>query len=191
MNNHRHRFTLSVTLLVSCLHIVCAVFFLPGAFATQIPHTAFTPDHVSPVTASTKPGKILRRFDPPPKPWLAGHRGVDLEHPVGAEVVASQAGRVRFAGTVAGVPTISIDHGNGLRTTYQPVHAYVSAGDEVHQSQVIGYLGYPIAQGPGLHWGATTGEDTYINPLSLLSQPSIRLKPVDGPAETPPVSVGR
>lgn len=124
--------------------------------------------------------RVLRGFDRPEHNWLPGHRGVDLDLPVGGAVVAAGDGQVAFAGTVAGTPTISVDHVGGVRTTYQPVHARVTAGDEVREGQLIGVLGHPVDGWPGLHWGARRGKDDYLNPLSLLDTPVIRLKPSSG-----------
>ncbi|GAB3941099.1 hypothetical protein GCM10028828_05860 [Corynebacterium tapiri] len=84
-----------------------------------------------------------------------------------------------FAGVVAGRPSISIDHPDGIRTTYTPVHARVKEGDSVSEGQVIGTLAHGH---PGLHWGVLKGKDHYIDPLSLLDVPEIRLKPVDARA---------
>ncbi|WKD57449.1 Peptidase family M23 [Corynebacterium capitovis DSM 44611] len=95
----------------------------------------------------------------------------------GAEVRSSGPGVVAFAGTVAGVPAVSIDHPGGIRTTYQPVHPRVETGTIVEEGQVIGMLGHS-PEHDGLHWGARTGPDSYINPLTLLAAPTIRLKPV-------------
>lgn len=112
---------------------------------------------------------------------MPGHRGVDLALRIGSPVLAADAGTVAFVGNVAGTPVISIDHLDGIRTTYQPVHARVRQGDAVKTGEVIGTLARPT--GPqahmqdGLHWGALVAKDTYINPLSLLSTPTIRLKP--------------
>lgn len=120
---------------------------------------------------------VLRAFDRPERNWLPGHRGVDLALPVGGQVTAAGDGVVAFAGVVAGTPTVSVDHADGVRTTYQPVHARVSRGEEVREGQVIGVLGHPVDGWPGLHWGARRGATDYLNPLSLLDAPVIRLKP--------------
>src|SRR5215470_6669685 len=69
---------------------------------------------------------VTRPFQPPPEPWLPGHRGVDLAATPGAVVRAAGAGTVAFAGQVAGVGVVSIDHPGGLRTTYEPVRPLVS-----------------------------------------------------------------
>ena len=120
---------------------------------------------------------VLRPFDLPAHNWLPGHRGVDLALPVGGQVVAADDGVVAFAGVVAGTPTVSVDHADGIRTTYQPVHARVTRGEAVREGQVIGVLGHPVDGYPGLHWGARRGASDYLHPLGLLDAPVIRLKP--------------
>ena len=54
--------------------------------------------------------EVTRPFDPPPRPWLPGHRGVDLAAAPGALVLAAGPGVVAFAGSVAGTGVVSIDH---------------------------------------------------------------------------------
>ncbi|GAA2222094.1 hypothetical protein GCM10010429_56520 [Micromonospora olivasterospora] len=120
-----------------------------------------------------------RRFDPPPQPWLAGHRGVDLLAAPGARVRAAGAGVVLFAGPVAGRPVVTVGHGAGLRTTYEPVRADVRPGERVAAGaplgQVLpGHAGCPEAA--CLHWGLRRGEE-YLDPLALLGLGSVRLLP--------------
>ncbi len=124
---------------------------------------------------------VVRRFDPPPQPWLPGHRGVDLAGTPGEPVLAAGPGRVSFAGPVAGTAVISIRHPGGLRTTYQPVRATVRVGAQVDAGDQIGIL---LAGHPGcpssacLHWGLRQG-DTYLDPLALLGLGRVRLLPSD------------
>lgn len=124
---------------------------------------------------------VLRGFENPPKPWMKGHRGVDLELSEGEDVRAAGDGQVCFAGKVAGKPLVSICHNQVLRTTYEPVEPRVKQGQWVSRGQVIGVLSSyppPYPASPGLHWGAKTPTG-YINPLSLL-RGTVRLKPWDG-----------
>ncbi len=122
-------------------------------------------------------GPVVRGFDPPDQPWLPGHRGVDLLGAVGAEVGAARAGRVVFAGTVAGQGVVVVSHGE-LRTTYLPVRPLVAVGATVSAGQAIGVLrpGHACPGGTCLHWGLKRG-DTYLDPLSLLGETEVRLLP--------------
>lgn len=145
---------------------------------SEPPARSETGGYVDPTTGRPSAASVLRPFDRPAQNWLPGHRGVDLPLPVGAEVLAAGDGTVAFAGVVAGTPVVSIDHPDGIRTTYQPVFAHLAEGDQVMAGAVIGRLAHPADEWPGLHWGARVGEE-YLNPLGLLSAPVIRLKPVD------------
>ena len=126
------------------------------------------------------PATVVEDFDPPAVVWGRGHRGVDLAAAEGTQIRSAAAGTVAFAGMVAGRPVVSVDHADGIRTTYEPVEPTVSAGDAVSAGQVIGTLlaGHRSDGVCALHWGARTGPKTYINPLRLLQPAVIRLKPV-------------
>jgi murein DD-endopeptidase MepM/ murein hydrolase activator NlpD len=129
------------------------------------------------------PPQVVRRFDPPPRPWLAGHRGVDLASAPDAEVLAAGAGTVIFVGAVAGRWVVSIAHPGGLRTTYEPVTATVAIGDQVDRGDPIGRLdaGHPGCPAAAcLHWGLRR-DDVYLDPLALLGLGRARLLPLDGP----------
>ncbi|MGW5846411.1 M23 family metallopeptidase [Streptomyces sp. NPDC055254] len=120
---------------------------------------------------------VARWWDPPPTPYAAGHRGVDLSAPVGTEVRAAGAGRVHFAGPVAGRGVLSVALPNGLRTTYEPVRALVAEGEEVTAGQVVAVLtAGSHCPSPCLHWGLLAGE-AYLDPLTLLARPTPRLLP--------------
>jgi murein DD-endopeptidase MepM/ murein hydrolase activator NlpD len=121
---------------------------------------------------------VLRDFDPPPKPWLSGHRGVDLESPSdGVQVTSPAAGTVSFVGVVVDRPVITIDHGNGLRSSFEPVESTLTAGSLVAAGQPIGTLlpGH-CAPTSCVHWGVRRGDD-YVNPLQFVMdlRPSILL----------------
>ncbi|GAA1803248.1 hypothetical protein GCM10009682_26380 [Luedemannella flava] len=125
---------------------------------------------------------VTRGFDPPDKPWLPGHRGVDLAARAGDPVRAAGPGVVVFAGDLAGRGVVSVAHPGGLRTTYEPVDPLVAVGDEVAAGALIGTVSAGHAGCPAaacLHWGARRG-DTYLDPLSLLGPPRLRLKPLPG-----------
>ncbi|HVV76172.1 MAG TPA: M23 family metallopeptidase [Mycobacteriales bacterium] len=117
------------------------------------------------------PDRIVRDFDPPAQPWLAGNRGLDLAGHSGAAVHTANAGLVTFAGPVGGVGAVTVTFG-ALRTTYEPVTPTVHRGEQVRVGQVIGRL-----DGPTLHWGLLRGTD-YLDPLALLGLMRVRLLPL-------------
>ncbi|GEM33491.1 hypothetical protein NN3_44980 [Nocardia neocaledoniensis NBRC 108232] len=129
---------------------------------------------------------VERRFDKPERNWLPGHRGVDLAGSAGQAVLAAGDGIVVFAGVVADKSVVSIDHAGGLRTTYEPVEPQVSVGARVTRGTPIGTLvagheGCPAAA--CLHWGARReasehGRREYVDPLGLLHEVPVRLKPM-------------
>jgi murein DD-endopeptidase MepM/ murein hydrolase activator NlpD len=122
---------------------------------------------------------VTRPFDRPPTPYAAGHRGVDLAGVAGEPVLAAGAGVVAFAGLVAGRPVVSVEHAGGLRTTYEPVQPGVGAGQPVARGSPLGVLVGGHAGCPAeacLHWGLRRGE-VYLDPLSLLRPPRVRLLP--------------
>lgn len=151
-------------LFVLLLIIVCSV-ALPARAESGL-------EFVPPVE-----GAVLRGFEPGETKYSAGHRGVDLLAPVGTPVRAAAEGRVHFAGRVAGRPSVSVDHGNGLRTTYTPVQPAVSRGDPVGAGDVLGTVVGGHCDGGCLHWGLTDGDD-YFDPLPFLSSRRIRLVPM-------------
>lgn len=142
---------------------------------------------VDPTTGEPHPTHVTRRAAIPEKNWQPGHRGVDLGARPGSDILAAESGVVAYVGTIVGTPVVSIDHADGIRTTYQPVHARVAVGDSVGEGDIIGTLARPTSQfareHAGLHWGARTGPDSYIDPLTLLEPPPIRLKPLDPTAK--------
>lgn len=107
---------------------------------------------------------------------------MDLAAAPGDPVRAVAAGRVVFAGRVAGRGVVSVDLADTgdppLRTTYEPVSASVGEGDEVEPGGELGVLETPTAHCPRacLHWGLRRGE-VYLDPLALLPPWLLRAGP--------------
>ena len=166
-----------MTLAKSLPTLLAALAMAAGALGASVPAA---PDPESgrwswPLTP--KPG-VLRIFDPPDKPWLSGHRGVDVgPAPDGGKVTAPSDGVVTFAGVVVDRPVLTIDHGGGLKSSFEPVTSELKAGDVVRKGQAIGTL-EPGHCGVStcLHWGVRRGEE-YLNPLGFVAdlRPSILL----------------
>lgn len=127
--------------------------------------------------------EVARPFDPPDSEYGAGHRGVDLVAQPGQPVAAAAAGRVVYAGDLAGRGVVSIAHRDGLRTTYEPVSAHVAEGDRVQAGGRIGTVARGHDGCPDstcLHWGLRRGEQ-YLDPLTVVAAAGpLRLKPWPG-----------
>ncbi|WP_406830122.1 M23 family metallopeptidase [Pedococcus sp. KACC 23699] len=125
------------------------------------------------------PPDVVRPFIRPASTWGAGHRGVDLDASAGSAVRAVDAGVVTHVGVVAGRGTVTVLHRSGLRSTYEPVEAAVSVGDEVTRGQQLGTVaaGGHCSPAACLHLGALRGS-TYVDPLTLLGATRVRLLPL-------------
>jgi murein DD-endopeptidase MepM/ murein hydrolase activator NlpD len=75
--------------------------------------------------------------------WGRLHAGIDIGVPYGTPIHAAAAGTVVLAGWTGGYGNYTcIDHGGGVATCYAHQSAFaVSAGAQVSQGQVIGYVG--------------------------------------------------
>ena len=178
--------------LIALLSIILLQLSIPPALGQavptsqpELPAAPLSRTHRLPI--ATSPGEspqsaVLTPAAIPEKNWESGHRGVDLRAQPGDSVFASRGGTVHFAGLVAGTPVISVLHADGLRTTYEPVRTELKKGETVRRGQVIGHLvdsatlGEHARKKPGLSWGARVG-DTYVDPLTLLGTPHVRLYP--------------
>jgi len=133
-----------------------------------LPLPSASPAWVAPLDGDVR---VVRAFDPPPRAWLPGHRGVDLDADPGDTVRAAGPGSVTFASDLAGRGVVVVLHPDGRRTTYEPVTATVSVGDVVRAGDRIGVLATGDTHCGGivscLHWGLRRGRD-YLDPMRLL-----------------------
>ena len=124
--------------------------------------------------------QILRPFDGPVQDWLPGHRGVDLSASDGTSVLAPQAGVVTFRGVVVDRPVLVIDHGQGFKSSFEPVSSDLSVGETVAHRQLVGEVSSGAhCSAVCLHWGVRLNGQ-YIDPALLIEdlRPSILL-PLD------------
>jgi murein DD-endopeptidase MepM/ murein hydrolase activator NlpD len=126
-------------------------------------------------------GGVVEEFAAPPAPWASGHRGVDMAAPAGGEIRSPANGVVSFSGIVVNRQVLSIDHGGGYVSSFEPVESDFEPGVAVSQDQAVAVLGtYDDAShhcdSPCLHWGVRLHGD-YINPLLMLGElePSVLL----------------
>jgi murein DD-endopeptidase MepM/ murein hydrolase activator NlpD len=157
----------------------------------MVPATATATSAVAPTPRPTGAwpwpvvGPIIRDYDPPDSPYGSGHRGIDIAAAFGTPVRSPAPAIVKFAGKVGGQMFVTLDHGDGVETTYSWVSAIL-----VHKNDAV-FTGMPIASSgsghpgstvPHLHLGAKR-DGAYIDPLSLLAPASVvdlvRLAPLD------------
>lgn len=149
------------------MHLSVLLVLLLGVPATP---AAASGDWVWPVS-----GPVIRAFDPPDSPYGTGHRGIDIAAPVGSAVVAPADGVVSFAGPVGGRLFLTIDHGNGLQSTYSWLsQLLVRKGDRVLRGQPVATTGsgHPDAPVPHLHLGVKL-DGTYVDPMVYLGPLSV------------------
>ncbi|WP_159500083.1 murein hydrolase activator EnvC [Microbacterium sp. 18062] len=112
-------------------------------------------------------GVIAHPYEQPAHAYGPGHRGIDVraeEH----TVHAPDDGVVVFSGRVVDRPLVTIDHGDGIVSTLEPVASDLAPGTAVARGDAVGELssGGHAEQGE-LHLGARVHGE-YVNPLLLL-----------------------
>jgi murein DD-endopeptidase MepM/ murein hydrolase activator NlpD len=102
----------------------------------------------------------------------AFHSGIDIATTFGAAVRAPADGVVLKASFGNGYGReIILDHGDGTETLYGHLSGFaVTAGEEVHRGQLIGYVGSSgHSTGPHLHYEVRI-RDTPVNPHKYLRE---------------------
>lgn len=129
------------------------------------------------VPCGTPPGQVVRSFAPVGQ--YAGHWGVDYAMDFGSEVTAIAGGVVTFAGSVAGVKSVTIDHGGGVRTSYSYLGSIlVSIGDGVGGGDIVGTSGTDHSAA-AIHISARVS-GRYVDPSFMFEcrRGTIRLSPL-------------
>lgn len=96
-----------------------------------------------------------------------GHWGVDYSAPIGTPVHAPASGVVTFAGSVAGMISVTIEPVDGFKVSVSYLSSRnVSAGQQVTRGAVVGLSGSPHGV-PGVHL-STRIDGVYVDPASRL-----------------------
>jgi murein DD-endopeptidase MepM/ murein hydrolase activator NlpD len=129
-------------------------------------------------------GTVVRGFEEPAGQYGPGHRGIDLAAPVGERVAAPAAGRVVFAGPVAGRGWVSLLVAPGVVVTVGPLLQTATAvGPSARALDPLGRLG-PGHAG-SLHLSLRI-DGVYVDPLPyLVDRPRPRLAPLLAPGGRP------
>ena len=114
------------------------------------------------------PHPVERPFLAPPRPYAAGHRGVDITATVGSPVLAVADGTVYFVGTVVDRGVLTLEHPGALLSTVEPVTPLVANGDRVRAGQPIAVVASGGHCGDRcVHLGVRLGGQ-YVSPLLYL-----------------------
>jgi murein DD-endopeptidase MepM/ murein hydrolase activator NlpD len=140
-------------------------------------------------------GAVVRGFELPAGPYGPGHRGIDVAVAVGERARAPTAGRVAFAGPVAGATWVSLAVAPGVLVTLGPLLDMATAtGRRAPAGAPIGRVASghgpaPPATGVGpasgqaatLHLSVRV-DGVYVDPLPyLVDRPRPRLAPLLAP----------
>ena len=155
----------------------------PAAAPATPPAAVVARSAPAPTTATDPPrvpglwmpvsGAVVRGFDARAGPYGAGHRGIDIAAPMGVLARAPAAGRVVFAGPVAGTTWVSVQVAPGVLVTLGPVPDPAVRAGPVRARSPIGRVG--PGHGGTLHLGVRV-DGVYVDPLPyLLDRPRARL----------------
>ena len=137
----------------------------PAAGAERSEASSAAPRWSWPLAA---PFRVVSAYAAPAHEYAPGHRGIDIRPLHGTAVRAPADGLVAFAGRVVDRGVVTIDHGDGLVSTLEPVAWAVTAGAPVQRGDVIGDVDAGGHSEPGaLHLGARV-HGAYVDPLLLL-----------------------
>ena len=133
------------------------------------------------------PGPVVRTFAP--EGSYGGHWGIDLEAEPGRVVRAAAAGTVSFAGVVAGMRSVTVHHGGGLRTSYSFLSSVMTSPGFVGRGSVVGLTGDDHGVS-ALHFSLRI-RDRYLDPMLVLRcnaavpAPGLRLLPTGTATPSP------
>ncbi|MBW9092888.1 M23 family metallopeptidase [Microbacterium jejuense] len=154
--------------------LLSAVLVLSGAASSGAAGAITRPPAATAVASETgwvwpaHPVRVERGFVAPPHAYGPGHRGIDLRPLEGGDVVAPAAGVIAFSGPVAGRGIVTIDHGDGLVTTLEPIDTTLTAGTPVGSGESVGSVALGGHVEPGVFHFGVRRDGEYINPLLLL-----------------------
>jgi murein DD-endopeptidase MepM/ murein hydrolase activator NlpD len=133
-------------------------------------------------------GAVVRGFDARAGSYGPGHRGIDVAASEAAVARAPAAGKVAFAGPVAGTTWVSLLVAPGVRVTLGPLRDPTTA-TRVRLGDPLGRVG--PGHGPAQPGAATLHlsvrvDGVYVDPLAyLVDRPRPRLAPLSAPGGLP------
>lgn len=123
------------------------------------------------------PAPVLDPFRLPDGKYGAGNRGIEYETGELDRIVAAARGTVVFAGPVARSLFVTVDHGDGLESSYGFVgHILVREGQEVADGDLVALSDGPFHFSVRLH-----GE--YVDPEPLFGSRRVLVRLVPHPVQ--------
>ncbi len=113
------------------------------------------------------PHPVIRPYIAPATKYSAGHRGIDIRSPIGSIVRSPADGVIHFSGFVVNRSIVSIDHGAGTLSSFEPVLSDLIEGTLVHRGDPIGTLQPGHCTATCLHLGARV-HGHYVSPMNFL-----------------------
>ena len=174
----------------------------PAAVPAAVPEPSVRPPPGTPDPPPVPPlwmpvaGAVVRGFDTRAGPFGPGHRGIDIAASVGELVRSPTAGRVVFAGRVAGTNWVSLLVAPGVLVTLGPLLDPATTADRVRLRMPVGRVGPghappPVGRAGSGREGATLHlsvrvDGVYVDPLAyLVDRPRPRLAPLLAPGGLP------
>ncbi|MGO2746310.1 murein hydrolase activator EnvC family protein [Microbacterium sp.] len=110
---------------------------------------------------------VAEPFRAPAHDYGPGHRGVDIATATGTVVRAPADGVVAFRGVVVDRALLTIDHGDGVISTFEPLASELVPGTAVRAGDAIGTVasGGHAATGT-MHLGVRV-DGVYTNPMLM------------------------
>lgn len=152
--------------LTVAVSLVASLWYAPSARGQpDVTHDPIV-RYAAPVTTA-----VIDPFRPPAHVGAPGNRGLEYGDTDNQVVSAAASGWVTFAGPVAGRKVVTIEHDDGVRTTYTGLlEIWVVEGMAVNQHSAIAIASSEF------HFGARL-EDHYLDPQVLIDASAEQLRP--------------
>ena len=135
---------------------------IPAASATTM-----TTTHARWTWPVAEPHPVIRPYIAPATKYSAGHRGIDIRAPLGSIVRSPADGVIHFSGFVVDRSIVSIDHGGGILSSFEPVLSDLTEGAIVHRGDPLGIVQSGHCTSSCLHLGVRV-HGQYVSPMNFL-----------------------